>query len=700
MLKRIGGILLAAIMLLSLVAFGSISVQAEEETTAPVDDIMRISDACMEILKLEEGFSLKPYWDNTQYTVGYGTRCPDDMLYYYLEHGISREAAEVLLKEHLDEVETDLDRFLKKNNITLTQNEFDAVLLFSYNCGTGWCYSPSGTFYNAIKNRLTGNELVRAFALWCSAGGQIQSFLLRRRLSEANMYLNGIYDQMPPENYCYVLYDANGGVSEPRSQGYNAEWEATPFPVPTYAGHTFQGWYTERQGGEKVTKLDMSTKGKTLYAHWLDAEGNEPDKTEPTVTIQVTGSDVSMRKGPGTNYTRIGYAQKGQQLTIVETAEGTGYRWGRFTENGGGWIALLYTNYETALKEQITDKPDDNDTTEPTEPEVTEPTEPAPTEPEPTEPAPTEPEPTEPPVTEPVVPEVPKVMGTVKVQEFLRVRKGPSTGYEEVARLKPNDRVEILEQKVVGATVWGRINQGWISMDYIKLDTASGDPGNSGNTGTTVPAGKSGTIVNCTEWVRIRSGAGVDYSVAGYYYPGDKVTVTEEKTVGSIRWGKTEKGWVSMDYVQYTATGGSTGGNTGSTPAPAVKTGVIYNCSQWVRIRSGAGTSYAVAGYYYPGDKVTITEEKTVSGIKWGKTEKGWVSMDYVKLSENAPAPEKVIKTITADCLNVREKAGTGHKVVGYLYYGAQVEILETVQIGTVTWGRVSNGWISMEYTK
>ena len=77
---------------------------------------------------------------------------------------------------------------------------------------------------------------------------------------------------------------------------------------------------------------------------------------------------------------------------------------------------------------------------------------------------------TEPPTTAPTEPpeESKKVMGTVKVNEFLRVRQGPSTGYAEVARLKPNDRVEILEQKVVGATVWGRISQGWISMDYVR----------------------------------------------------------------------------------------------------------------------------------------------------------------------------------------------------------------------------------------
>lgn len=739
MIKRIFSILLAFLMLVGVFSVSSVSVLAEEENqettqqeatesqettkeaepTEPEDTGMHISDECMVILKKEEGFSKKPYWDYTQYTVGFGTQCPEDMRAYYTEHGITEQEAEDLLRNHLMKVEEDLNKFAEKYNLTWTQNQFDAILLFSYNCGTGWCYTPTtSTFHQYIAKGATGNDLIRAFALWCSAGGEIKDYLLRRRLSEANMYLNGIYSQTPPDNYCYVLYDANGGKSEPRSQGYNSEWPVAPFPVPVYEGYTFAGWYTAKNGGQQVTELNASTKGKTLYAYWKDADGNIKDNTEPEVRVTVTGVDVNVRKGPGTNYTRIGTVTKGDKLTIVETASGSPSRWGRYTEKGGGWICLQYTNYEAALKELGNGGTTEPPVTEPTEPPVTEPTEPPVT--EPTEPETTEP--TEPPVTEPTEPpeEPKKIMGTVKVNEFLRVRKGPSTGYAEVCRLKPNDRVEILEQKIVGATVWGRISQGWISMDYVKLDSTdnsdtgntggSDNTGNDGNTGSTAPAGTTGTIVNCSQWVRIRSGAGTGYSIAGYYYPGDKVTITEQKTVGSIKWGKTEKGWVSMDYVKLDSTSsgntGSAGGNGGTTggTATTAKTGKIVNCSEWVRIRSGAGTSYSIAGYYYPGDKVTITEQKTVGSIKWGKTEKGWVSMDYVQLdttSSGTTEPAKVIKTITADCLNVRNKPGTsGTSVVAYLYYGTKVEILETTTVNGTQWGRISSGWISMDYAK
>ncbi len=687
MMKRITSLMLALVILLDVVFGGAVSVSAESTFVA--------SDECIRILKLEEGFSKKPYWDYTQYTVGYGSTCPKDMVDYYTQNGITEEEAEVLLRNHLVAIERDLNqRIIDKYKLTLTQNQFDAMVLFSYNCGTGWTYETGGTFHNAIKNGATGNDLIRAFALWCSAGGEIKTYLLRRRLSEANMYLNNQYSQTPPDNYCYVIYDANGGYSSPRSQGYDSDLTAKPYPVPTYEGHTFDGWYTARTGGTKVTVLDASTKSKTLYAHWKNADGTEtaPPKEDP-VDVTVTGSDVNLRKGPGTNYTVIGSANKGDKLTITETAEGTGYRWGKFKENG--WICLQFTNYDEAVKDAGEEKPPVQDPPEETKPEETEPEE---TKPEETKPA--DPKPQEKPTT---------WMGTVNVKEWLRVRSGAGTGYSVVKYLYPKDRVEILEKKTVGATVWGKIKDGWVSMDYIVLDkTETGSTGSTGSTGNTGSTGSSALtgVANVKEWLRVRSGPGTSYSIAGYLKPNEKVTITDQKKIGSTTWGKISLGWVSMDYIKLDKnTSGSTGstGSTGNTGSTAL-TGVA-NVKEWLRVRSGPGTSYSIAGYLKPNEKVTITEKRVVGGTTWGKISLGWVSMDYIKLDSASTGntgsnTQTQTKTVTADCLCVRSAAGTSNKIVGYLYYGAKVTILDTTKVVSTTWGKVSNGWIIMDYVK
>ena len=50
-----------------------------------------------------------------------------------------------------------------------------------------------------------------------------------------------------------------------------------------------------------------------------------------------------------------------------------------------------------------------------------------------------------------------------------------------------------------------------------------------------------------------------------------------------------------------------------------------------LRIRSGAGIGNTILGYLSNGAKVTILEEKTVNGTPWGRIDKGWICLDYVK---------------------------------------------------------------------
>jgi len=672
--KRVISLILALALVFGLVVMGITTVSAVSE--------MSSSDEAIALLKKEEGFSATPYWDYAQWTVGYGTRCPDDKLEEYKANGISQEAAEELLRQYVAKYDAEVNKFIDTTGLTLNQNQFDALMLFSYNCGSGWMYQTTGILYKALVSGATGNELINAFSRWCYAGGQIKTFLIRRRLCEANLYANGVYSQTAPENYGYVLFDANGGTCDPNMQGYDTQLTAQIIPVPTYSGYTFKGWYTARTGGTKVEVLDASVKNGRLYAQWQDAEGNDPNTNMSGVKVTVTSDEVNVRSGPGTNYPAVSEANTGEQLVITETATGSGYLWGKFQ---GGWICLEYTNYES-VKDQVQQNPN---------------------------PAP--------------APEASGTRtGTVKVNDSLRVRSGPSTGYSVVGYLKNGDKVTITEQKVAGSMIWGKINSGWISLDYVVLDPVKEEPKPEPEPTPEpepepkpepkpepepepkpepepVPTTWTGKV-KVNDLLRVRSGPGTSNSVVAYLSPGEKVTITEQQTVGSMTWGKMSKGWVSMDYIQLDSGSGNAGssGNTGST-APQTVTGTV-KVSDFLRIRKGPGTSYAIAGYISPNEKVTITERKTVGNTEWGKIDKGWISLDYVvldKTESTAPsAPQKVTKTVTADCLRIRSAAGTNNAVVGYLYYGSKVEILETTNVGGTTWGRIATGWISMDYAK
>lgn len=676
MTKRIIALILCAVLLLGIVFMGvtyasatevaNVTVTAEAmQATEPGK--MVTSAECIRILKLEEGFSRTPYWDYAQWTVGYGTACPADKLEEYKANGISEAEAEALLRTHLTKYESEIHKLVDKTGLVLTQNQFDALVMFTYNCGSAWTYQTDGVLYKAVVGCATGNELINAFSRWCYAGGSVKTFLLRRRLCEANMYLNGVYSQKAPDNFAYALFDAAGGECSPNVQGYDTSLTATIIPVPTYKGYSFDGWYTARTGGAKVNVLDASTKNARLYAHWKDAQGNDPALDDSNgVKVTVTANDVNVRKGPGTNYDIVSKANSGDQLVITETATGTGYTWGKFAS---GWICLDYTTYETETKPDTEEKPSTETTG----------------------------------------------MGTVKVSDVLRIRSGPSTAYSVVGHLNNGDRVKILEQKIAGHMIWGKIDKGWISMDYVVMDKSEStqppateppateppttEPPATEQVKPEVPSNDTTVVtgtVNVKDFLRIRTGPSTSSAVVGYLSPNEKVTITERTTSGSMIWGKMSKGWVSMDYITLDKTAEST---------PAQKLTGTVKVSDFLRVRSGPGTSYAIAGYLSPNEKVTITEKRQVGNTTWGKISSGWVSMDYIVLdsgsqSSGSANAGQTTKTVTADCLRVRSAAGTGNKVVGYLYTGAKVTILETTKVDGVTWGKISTGWISMDYVK
>ena len=688
-MKRITSFLLAIVLFTGLVLTAAPTAHAASE--------MKASDALVEVLKKEEGFSAKPYWDYAQYTVGYGTRCPDDMFDEYSKNGISEEDADILLRNYLSATENTINKkFIDAYGLTLTQGQFDALITFTYNCGSGWINKTGDRFFNAVKNGATGSELINAFALWCTAGGQILPGLVRRRLCEANMFLNGEYSTTKPSNYGYVYYNGNGGSVPYRIQGYDANEGVAPAYTPTYNGATFLGWFTDKTAGEQVTVLTEALSGKTLYARWegVPAEGETP-AAPASVTVKVTANEVNLRKGPGTNYGIVGSANAGEEMTITETASGSGYEWGKA---GDKWIALKYTNYSEAVKapEQ---KPEET-TPETTAPETTVPetTAPETTVPETTVPETTAPETTVPETTAPAATEQ---TGTVKANGGLSVRKGPGTGYERVKYLDNGSKVTILEQQKAGSMTWGRISDGWISMSYVVLGQGETTPPETTAPESTAPSqtATAGTV-KADGGLSLRQGPGTGYARIRYLANGTKVNILEQKD----GWGRISDGWISMTYVALDQSGTTSAPETTQpeTTAPettTTQTGTV-KVNDSLSVRNGAGTNNAVKRYLTNGTKVTVTEIKDVSGAKWGNIGDGWVCLDYVVMDGQSQQTPADSKTVTADCLRVREAPSTSARIVGYYYQGAKVQIGETQDAEGTTWGKTPKGWVSMAYIK
>ena len=820
--KRFFSILIVAALLLCLVPALSISAKAASSFEA--------SPELIQLIKKWEGFSPKPYWDYGQWTVGYGTSCSGEDLARYQAEGISEEEAEEALRKHIENYSKSVNSFIDKYGMTVNQAQFDAMVSLTYNAGPGWMFRTC-TIRTAYAEGWTGDDFVFALTEWSNAGGTILNGLVRRRLSEANMYLNGVYDTTPDANLSYVKFNGNGGDPSNDIQGYIVSEEPAVRATATYENYVFQGWYTDPSGGEKVEKLDAGVKGYTLYAHWAAGDGEDmpQDSTEVVITgtpvsytrevasktlnafqqpvkgalvvdsfyqydlldivaeytdtsgvkwgkvenigwvnltytqepveidesngvaVTVTADLVNIRRGPGTTYTRVGSANTGDVLIITHTTTGGGYTWGRSSK---GWIALKYTNYDDVINGTAGDG---NDTEEPANPGTgsgsTESTEPT---------TPTEPE------TKPTT-----VMGTVKVNNFMYIRKDAGTSNPVVGTLSGGTRVEILEQKAAGGTIWGRIDKGWISLSYVVLDSADSgnDSGNQNTPETPVVTTVTGKVKVNSGRLNIRSGPSTGYSVVGSYGNGDSVTITEQKTVGKTIWGKTTHGWISLDYVvldkaqepekvpeetipeetvpeetepeqtepeetvpeetepeetvpevtvpeetvpeetvpeetipEETVPEETVPEETKPVEKPddstttTIETGTVVLKSGSLNVRNGAGTNCAIVGYYLNGAKVTITERKTVGGTVWGKVEKGWISLNYVRIDSAATETARTGTVNVDDFLRIRSGAGTSYPCIGYYYKNNKVTITETKVVYGVTWGKTDKGWISLDY--
>lgn len=150
---------------------------------------MKTSQACVDFIKRMEGFLKYPVWDYAQYSVGYGCRCNKGDY----PNGITEAEAERLLKKELANAEAAVNRFG-----TYTQQQFDALVSFSYNVGTGWMNNPNYQIYQLAKGaKFSDAEVVSIFRAWNHAGGKELPGLTRRREAEARMWLYG-------ENSCVV----------------------------------------------------------------------------------------------------------------------------------------------------------------------------------------------------------------------------------------------------------------------------------------------------------------------------------------------------------------------------------------------------------------------------------------------------------------------------------------------------------------
>ena len=97
-----------------------------------------------------------------------------------------------------------------------------------------------------------------------------------------------------------VTLHANGGSVSPTSVTTGADGKLASLPTPTRSSYSFNGWYTEKNGGTKVTTDTVFSANTTVYAHWTYTGGGYyyPPVTYYTLCFETGGgSDISSVQG-------------------------------------------------------------------------------------------------------------------------------------------------------------------------------------------------------------------------------------------------------------------------------------------------------------------------------------------------------------------------------------------------------------------
>lgn len=292
------------------------------------------------------------------------------------------------------------------------------------------------------------------------------------------------------------------------------------------------------------------------------------------------------------------------------------------------------------------------------------------------------------------------------VKEQVNVRSSPSMESNIIGQLDAGDEVEINRIEAVSGIQWAYIPlKGWVTIDNLDMTNVSNVtsnnatpanpeatepevtpdvPGNLTNNNTNNNSINTGNgqkgVVTASE-MNIRSQASTNSDIVGTATYGTRVTILEK----SNGWGRTNQGWLSLNYVYLD-------GDRGQNAVNGVITGSAVN------VRSGPGTNYEAVGSVSKGQRVSVLETIKVGNTTWGCISTGWISMDYVEPDGTVTNTDGSVGTVTADTVNVRSGPGTTYDIVGVAKYGDQIRITSQTKVGETTWGQFDKGWISMDF--
>lgn len=661
MKKRIVCVLLTLIMLVSLVPATALTASAAS---------LKTSEAAITIMKKLAKFKSTCEWVNgtNEFRTGYGTICTEEHKVTNTngtitntggnnnKHTINQVQADKALRKLILDLDAKVNSFASSNSLTLSQCQHDALVLFTFDVGDSWM-SGSGVVKNAIVSKAGTNDLLKAMSDWASDQDDF-----RRRKIEVNMYKNGIYSDVTPSSFGTVTYNPNVGTLPQNGTGaYSVLFDTTKtsahIPSPTRTGFKFIGWYTVKEGGERVPALTASCNGKELWAAWQDTSltANSVDSASYVHSINETlkvSQLVSLDVYPVPTKKNVKPFRTINKDTATVTAikdfiDDDGNRWCKLSAAGDGWV-LLKTSGQSSGNTEYTGG---------------------------------------------------KIDVTVTVTNaYVNRRANDSASSALTGSYKAGTKLKIVATNA--AKTWGQVEEngvavGWVALMYTDWSTVydGSAPSDANNTTPIATA-----TVTYNGYLNARSDPGVDNKIVGGFAKDTTVNVFEIRTVNGHRWGRTSTGWICLTYTNVKML----------TDKNVSDTGVLDYAFEVTLVNAGSDLPTYVQPTTNSNSSDTIkagttglkiTNAAVADGVIWvkahwtvketdkdGKTKviakSGWTTYSNFNL-----VPTKF--TVVSDTLNIRNDAGSDKDFIFKLTKGVEVEVHEIKLVGEEIWGKI-----------
>lgn len=434
-------------------------------------------------------------------------------------------------------------------------------------------------------------------------------------------------------------------------------------------------WGQVAASAEDATPVAWVALMYTNFESVKDSGASNQNTTNVVARAVVTAQGyLNVRNDAGTDNQIVGALSNGTQVDLYETKYVNGIQWGRYS---GGWICLAYTNVTRVTE----DTGAANDT-------------------------------------------------GLTAYAFTGVMK-TNTVYDAVdGTAKTVDGLEKTSVTVTNLTLgknnvtWGKISQGWIPVSNadgtsaaVILDVAKFY--------VTADAVSVRDIASTEGKLQDTLSKGVEFNVNNSY----QVVV-----VGETVWGYADKvgeestatygGWVNL-ASKYVSRNGAPNLNENKDDEYNTYTGQLATVinTDSVNVRITGATYGKIIGKLARGATARVLGERdgwyNLDVDVDGDPKTGsWVSGSYLNVYEgtiggsdnsgntngSTGSTGTTVETgtgIVANTyagVNVRSGAGIGYALVGKLLPGTSVEITEVKQVGAAKWGKMSQGWVCMDY--